>query len=70
LNNRNYEKLSKPIVFSNERVCLGDLSQKEHKHFHPSSEDIAPSNENIKITRRLKEAMEDRFSEQDFLLCQ
>jgi DNA repair proteins len=55
LNNPKYEKLSKPIAFSNERVCLEELSQKEHKHFHPSGIP-EPSKEDIAITRRLEEA--------------
>ncbi len=52
MNNQNDEKLSKPIAFSNERVCLEELSQKEHKHFHPSG-NLIPSKADTMMTDRM-----------------
>lgn len=52
MNNQNYEKLSKPIAFSNERVCLEELRQKEHKHFHPSGL-LLPSKEDTMLTDKM-----------------
>ncbi len=49
------EKLLGTVAFSNGCLCSKKLTQREHRHFHPSG-DPSPSSEDIVITNNLKEA--------------
>ncbi len=49
------EKLLGTVAFSNGCLCSKKLTQREHRHFHPSG-DPMPSSEDIRTTRRIAEA--------------
>ncbi len=49
------EKLLGTVAFSNGCLCSKKLTQREHRHFHPSGLPI-PSREDFDVCRRMKEA--------------
>lgn len=55
MNNSNYEKLSILIAFTDGWIGLYELTQREHKHFHPSGDPL-PSKKDISITERIEES--------------
>lgn len=55
MDNKCVEKLLETVAFSNGCICSVELIRWEHTHFHPSGNSI-PSSEDIKTTKRIKEA--------------
>lgn len=47
-----WEKLLETVAFSYGKVSLYELVQKEHKHFHPSS-NLEPSKADVRLTDRM-----------------
>ncbi len=52
LNTEYWKKLLETVAFSNGEISLYELVQKEHRHFHPSS-NLTPSKEDTMLTDRM-----------------
>ncbi len=51
------EKLLGTVAFSNGCLCSKKLTQREHRHFHPSG-NLMPSKEDTKVTDRMNSVCE------------